>query len=137
MSSITGIVVLIIVAAVIAVVVLATIRRRSRPDAAADPRPEPDGARPAPSPPESAPMTGLESALAEATDREGRPIRDRLESEHIDDLRVPDDTGPLLRRALDHIAPDEPADPASTAGTAPVEPHAGSSDDAATPGDAR
>lgn len=58
--------------------------------------------------PEPEPMTGLESALAQATDSEGRPIKDRLDSEHIDDLRVPDDTGPLLRRALDHVEHDEP-----------------------------
>jgi hypothetical protein len=51
------------------------------------------------------PMTGLESALALVTDRHGRPIRERIdaESQHVDDLRVPDDTGPLLRRALDHV----------------------------------
>lgn len=64
--------------------------------------------------PEPAPMTGLESALAQVTDREGNPIRDRIEAEsrHVDDLRVPDDTGPLLRRALDHVEqPGERAAP--------------------------
>lgn len=56
------------------------------------------------------PMTDLESALAQVKDRSGRPIGERIEAEHVDDLRVPDDTGPLLRRALDHVRPaDEPA----------------------------
>jgi hypothetical protein len=60
------------------------------------------------------PMTGLESALEQVIDRSGRPMRDRLddESDHVDGLRVPDDTGPLLRRALDHVArPGDEADP--------------------------
>lgn len=73
--------------------------------------------------PEPEPMTGLESALAQATDSEGRPIKDRLDSEHIDDLRVPDDTGPLLRRALDHVEHDEPeASDAVIANDGPGEP---------------
>ncbi len=52
-------------------------------------------------------MTGLESALNQVVDRSGRSFADRLsaESAHVDELRVPDDTGPLLRRALDHVAP--------------------------------
>ncbi len=63
---------------------------------------------PAPPPasrPPANPMTGLEAALAQVTDREGRPIGDRIdaESELVDELRVPDDTGPLLRRALDRV----------------------------------
>ncbi len=64
--------------------------------------------------PTDVPMTGLESALAEVTDREGRPIGDRIDAEsgHVDELRVPDDTGPLLRRALDHVV-HEPTEPAS------------------------
>ena len=64
--------------------------------------------------PTDVPMTGLESALAEVTDREGRPIRDRIDAEsgHVDELRVPDDTGPLLRRALDHVV-HEPTEPVS------------------------
>jgi hypothetical protein len=51
-------------------------------------------------------MNGLESALASVTDRTGHPIRERIDAEtgHIDEFRVPDDTGPLLRRALDHVA---------------------------------
>jgi hypothetical protein len=50
------------------------------------------------------PMTGLESALDQAMDRSGRNMRDKLESDTaIDELRIPDDTGPILRRALDHV----------------------------------
>ena len=64
---------------------------------------------------EVAPMSGLETALSQVTDRAGRPIRDAIDAEtaHVDDLRVPDDTGPLLRRALDHVTPhdDAPSDP--------------------------
>jgi hypothetical protein len=56
-------------------------------------------------------MTGLEAALAEVTDRDGRPIGERIEAEAeiVDDLRVPDDTGPLLRRALDRVEHDDAA----------------------------
>lgn len=62
------------------------------------------------------PMTGLESALAQVKDRSGRPIGERIEAEHVDDLRVPDDTGPLLRRALDHVRPaDHDSDGAASA----------------------
>ncbi len=62
------------------------------------------------------PMTGLEAALARVTDRDGRPIGEHLdaEAELVDQLRVPDDTGPLLRRALDRVEhvdePDRTAD---------------------------
>lgn len=62
-------------------------------------------------------MTGLEAALAQVTGRDGRPIAEHIdaESQHVDDLRVPDDTGPLLRRALDHVEQHEsPAGDAST-----------------------
>lgn len=60
-----------------------------------------------------APMTGLESALAEAHDRTGRSLGECLanETDHVDPLRVPDDTSPLLRRALDHVAGPRDADP--------------------------
>lgn len=55
-------------------------------------------------------MTDLESALAQVTDRDGRPIRERIEAEavNLDPLRDPNDTGPLLRRALDSIVSHEP-----------------------------
>ena len=73
-------------------------------------------------------MTGLEDALNKATDRTGHTMADRLdaESEHLDRLRQTDDTGPLLRRALDSVdrdqdasvgtdtAPDDPVAPDDT-----------------------
>jgi len=67
-------------------------------------------------------MTDLESALAQVIDSAGRPIRDRIdaESDNVDHLRVPDDTGPLLRRALDHVAnPAADANPAIDSGVDP------------------
>ena len=68
-------------------------------------------------------MNGLDSALAQVTDSTGRPIRDRIdaETEHVDELRVVDDTGPLLRRALDHVVKppgDADKDPAGASGDA-------------------
>ena len=55
-------------------------------------------------------MTGLEVALDQVTDRAGRNMRDKIETgTAIDDLIVPDDTGPLLRRALDNVEQTEPA----------------------------
>lgn len=91
---------------VIAVVVVlgataVLIGRRRRP--AAEPAPEP---APRPAAPPAAPMTDLESALSHVTDRDGRPIKERIDAEsvHVDPLRDPDDTGPLLRRALDSVA---------------------------------
>ena len=59
------------------------------------------------------PMTGLEVALDQVTDRSGRNMRDKIESgTAIDDLIVPDDTGPILRRALDNVEHTEPVPPA-------------------------
>jgi Na+-transporting methylmalonyl-CoA/oxaloacetate decarboxylase gamma subunit len=96
-------VILVIVAAGIAV--LASRKRRAPAAPAAEP------ARSAISPP--APMIGLESALDQVTDRAGTKLRQKLEAEAavVDDLRVADDTGPLLRRALDRVehAPEPPA----------------------------
>lgn len=68
--------------------------------------------------PEPPPMTGLESALSQVTDRSGRPIKEHIDAEtaHVDDLRVPDDTGPLLRRALDHVSHAEQSSPHVDAG---------------------
>jgi hypothetical protein len=70
-------------------------------------------AKPAPAPPapervsrvtDPTPMTGLEVALDQVTDRSGRNMRDKIETgTAIDDLIVPDDTGPILRRALDNV----------------------------------
>ncbi len=101
-------IVAIVVAAVVVSVVLGSRRKRS-PVAPATP-PAPLG------PP---PMNDLESALSQVTDRAGRPIRDAIDAEasHVDDLRVPDDTGPLLRRALDHVAPRDQAQPSQQAGS--------------------
>ena len=62
-------------------------------------------------------MTGLESALDQVTDRTGTKLRQKLEAEAavVDDLRVADDTGPLLRRALDRVehVPEPPTPPAT------------------------
>ena len=61
---------------------------------------------------EPTPMTGLEDALNQATDRTGTTLAARLDAEgtHVDELRVGDDTGPLLRRALDHVDRRDGAD---------------------------
>jgi len=74
--------------------------------------------KPAPAPPapervsrvsDPTPMTGLEVALDQVTDRSGRNMRDKIEtSTAIDDLIVPDDTGPILRRALDNVEQTDP-----------------------------
>jgi hypothetical protein len=95
--------------AVVVVLLAVVLRPRLQSRSATDPKtaddamPDPPARRPIDPP---APMTGLESALAQATDRSGRPMREVIDDEttHVDDLRVPDDTGPLLRRALDHVA---------------------------------
>ncbi|MGH9133679.1 MAG: hypothetical protein ACRDZZ_07065 [Ilumatobacteraceae bacterium] len=51
------------------------------------------------------------SSLLDQTDRSGRTIRDRLASSeaHLDALRKPDDTSPLLRRVLDEVAGERAA----------------------------
>lgn len=104
------IVVLAVAAATVAGVVVVVSRRRAGQVSTPPPATSPPKVRPA-----DVPMTGLESALSAVTDREGRPIRDRIaaESGHVDEFRVPDDTGPLLRRALDHVVhePSRPPDP--------------------------
>jgi hypothetical protein len=115
---IAAIAAVVIVVAVVAVV----LRRRSRPPEAPTP-----AARPSRYADDPAPMTGLESALAAVTDRSGRPLRDQIDAEaaHVDELRVADDTGPLLRRALDHVERhDHPAEPTDdpSATPAPTEP---------------
>lgn len=97
----------IVAAAIVAVV---ATRRSSSPIASGDTDDQSPASLRLPPP---APMTDLESALAKVTDREGRPIAERIEAEavHVDPLRDPEDTGPLLRRALDSVAhhDDEPA----------------------------
>ena len=87
--------------AIVVIVVVVLLRRRASgaaPEPVAAPHARPE--RPA-----DLPMSGLEAALAQVTGRDGRPIGERIDAEaqHVDDLRVPDDTGPLLRRALDHV----------------------------------
>ena len=69
-----------------------------------------------------APMTGLEAALAQALDLDGRPIRDRLATEavHVDPLRDPNDAGPLLRRALDSVEHHELPPPTGPATDLPI-----------------
>ena len=87
---------------VVAIVVGAVLVRRRR--SSGDTPGATDTSTTAPSASE-APMTGLEAALAKATARDGRSISEHIDAEtqHVDELRVPDDTGPLLRRALDHV----------------------------------
>ena len=79
---------------------------------------------------DATPMTGLEVALDQVTDRSGRNMRDKIETNTaIDDLIVPDDTGPILRRALDNVEhTDPPPAPAPAA-----EPSSGSAIDAPVP----
>lgn len=112
---------LILLAAVVAVAVLAIVvttnvaRKRRRATAPADDA----GVRPVPTGPNSttrdaAPdadrtaRSGLEAALDDTVGRDGRTMRDALdaESDHVDQLRTPDDSGPLLGRALDQISDD-------------------------------
>ena len=91
------------VALLIGVAVALVVRRGSASSSDGGFTTEPGSGSAADEPP---PMNGLESALAMVTDRTGRPIREAIDAEaaHVDELRVPDDTGPLLRRALDHVA---------------------------------
>ena len=94
----------IIVIAVIAVAGVAALAFRRRRSAAALTAAESSTTRRSAAAP-AAPMTYLEAALAQVTDRDGRPIRERIDAEsvHVVPLRDPDDTGPLLRRALDSV----------------------------------
>ena len=62
-------------------------------------------------------MTGLEVALDQVTDRSGKNMREKIETgTAIDDLIVPEDTGPILRRALDNVEHTDPtqAEPGAT-----------------------
>jgi hypothetical protein len=104
-----GLVIAGIVIVVAAAVALVAVRQRRSAT-------EPGPIEQEPAHDEPTPMTGLESALDQATDSSGRPLRDRLDDEEVDDLRVPDDTGPLLRRALDQVVqdPDRPDPVADT-----------------------
>jgi hypothetical protein len=93
--------ILVVIALAIIVGVL-IMSRRTAPIAVEQIAPD---ASPKQSFPEPPPMNDLEAALAKVTDSAGHPIRDRIDAEtdHVEELRVPDDTGPLLRRALDHV----------------------------------
>ncbi len=57
------------------------------------------------------------SSLLDHVDRDGRTIRDRLASSeaHLDTLRRPDDTGPLLGLVLDEVVRVNPATPPTPA----------------------
>lgn len=95
-----------VIAAVVLVVVLVAaaavmVRRRSTPTSA----PTAPAVPVASSHETEQPMTGLEAALAQVTGRDGRPIGESIDAEAhlVDELRVPDDTGPVLRRALDRV----------------------------------
>ena len=97
------VIVIIVVVVVLAIVVgVVLMRRKGGSDDAPAPAPTPTPRVPRPEP---APMTGLEEALNKATDRTGHTMADRLDAEndHVDQLRETDDTGPLLRRALDSV----------------------------------
>jgi hypothetical protein len=99
------------VVAIVAVIVIVAVggwalwrRAQAKPASPEPPRPT----RVA----DPAPMTGLEAALDQATDRSGRKMREKIEgATAIDDLRVPEDTGPILRRALDQVEHAEPVEP--------------------------
>ena len=103
--------ILVVIAVLVVIGVLGAKRRK--PAAPARPNAAPEAAGGTASIPTPAPMSDLESALSHVTDSTGRPIRDHIDAEtdHVDELRVPDDTGPLLRRALDHV--EKPADEAT------------------------
>lgn len=100
MTVVTVVILAAVIIAVVAALAVLLTRRRQAPE---PPAPSADASRSSIAPP--APMTGLESALDQVTDRSGRKLRDKLEDEAaiVDDLRIPDDTGPLLRRALDRV----------------------------------
>ena len=101
------VIVVIVVLAVVAVAVATIGVRRRRSRAATGPAATLPPPRVVAAP---APMTGLESALATVTDRDGRPIQERIDAEsiHVDPLRDPNDTGPLLRRVLDSVEHHDP-----------------------------
>ena len=106
MVAVLVVLVILIVAVVLiaGIVLFARGRSSARSGSSATDGPVPSTMR------DETPMTGLESALDKATAHDGRPMREALDAEtaHVDDLRVPDDTGPLLRRALDHVVtPDD------------------------------
>jgi hypothetical protein len=100
--------ILIVIALVVVIGAVFAMRRKQASSSAA--RSAAGSGTHTPAVPEPPPMSDLESALSQVTDSAGRPIKDHIDAEtdHVEELRVPDDTGPLLRRALDHVA--KPAD---------------------------
>ena len=111
-----GWIVVVVIVAVIGVVG-GVLWSRSRKSAASAPDPTPERVSRVT---DATPMTGLEVALDQATDRSGKNMREKIETDTaIDDLIVPDDTGPMLRRALDSVEHPEPAPPAIAPDAAP------------------
>jgi hypothetical protein len=106
-----GILIAVVVVAVVVVAVAAwVLHRRSQ-------RTPPPPAEPAKVSrvTDPTPMRGLEVALDQVTDRTGRNMREKIEGgTAIDDLRVPNDTGPILRRALDNVEHTHPDDTTET-----------------------
>ena len=110
--------IVVVIVAVLAFVAWALWSRSRKPPAAAPAAPAPERVSRVTDP---TPMTGLEVALDQVTDRSGRNMRDKIETgTAIDDLIVPDDTGPLLRRALDHVEQPEPNEHTGPAASTPT-----------------
>jgi flagellar basal body-associated protein FliL len=133
----TTTVIIIVVAVVLVVAVVGgAVSTKQRSTRAADGSPATKRA-PRPEPP---PMRGLEDALNQVTDRSGTTMAARLDAEgaHVDDLRDVDDTGPLLRRALDHVTPrdNDPVDPAIAASAVDDAERHDPADEPGTPGPA-
>lgn len=105
MTGVGYVIAIALVGVVIAVLAWWLLKRRA-------PQPATPASPPRSRPPiaDAEPMTGLEQALDQVTDRSGRKMRDKLEqATPIDDLLIPDDTGPVLRRALDNVEHAAPA----------------------------
>lgn len=125
-----GVVIAIVAVIVVVAIAVAVVahRRRSRADGAAGEMPSGSVLDDHPDP---GPMTGLEDALNRLTDTSGQTMAERLdeESPSVEELRIPDDTGPLLRRVLDSLESDDEAlDTADTADSDDIDRPAGSSD---------
>jgi hypothetical protein len=117
-STVVAVVLIGVFVAAIATGVIVAVKSNRARDAAGAHAAEADASRSQIAP--ATPMTGLESALDQVMDRSGTKMRQKLEAEApvVDELRQPDDTGPLLRRALDRVEhhdepgpDDDPGDP--------------------------
>jgi hypothetical protein len=85
----------------------------------------------------AAPMVGLEAALDGVTDGHGRTLREQLDAgaPGVEHLRVDNDTSPILRRALDHVAPNTTTEQQIEAHAQPkAEPGSDGTHDAASSG---